>query len=89
MKNGLFKWSKHTCLSKKRPKFTFQLPISQISDNFVKIAILIFGNVKKKQRTKALFLEEATKRSFLGFCDSSNHMAKATVNIHNLCRNAG
>lgn len=56
MKNGLFNWSKHTCLAKKRPKVTFQLPILQISDNFVKIAILIFGNVKKKQRTKALFL---------------------------------
>lgn len=89
MKNGLFDWSKHTCLAKKRPKVTFQLPITQISDNFVKIAILIFGNVKKKQRTKALFFEEATKCAFLGFCDSSNHMAKATVNIHNLCRNAG
>lgn len=89
MKNGLFIRSKHTCLAKKRPKVTFQLPIPLISDNFVKIAILIFGNVKKKQRTKALFFEEARKRAFLGFCDSSNHMAEATVDIHNLCRNAG
>ena len=89
MKNGLFNSSKHTCLAKKRPKVTFQLPISQISDNFMKIAILIFGNVKKKQRTKALFLEEATRRAFLGFSNSANHMAEATVNIHNLCRNAG
>ena len=89
MKNGLFIRSKHTCLAKKRPKVTFQLPISQISDNFMKIAILIFGNVKKKQRTKALFFDGARKRAFLGFCDSANHMAEATVNIHNLCRNAG
>lgn len=64
MKNGLFNWSKHRCLAKKRPKVTFQLLILLISDNFVKIAILIFGNVKKKQRTKALFFEEAKSLLF-------------------------
>ena len=37
-------------MAEKRPKVTFQLLIPQISDKFVKIAILIFGNVKKKQR---------------------------------------
>jgi hypothetical protein len=54
----------------------------------VKIAIQIFGNVKKKQRTKALFFEATAKRAFLGFRDTSNHVAEATVDIHNLCRNA-
>lgn len=58
MKNGLFNRSKHSCLEMKRPKVTFQLPMTQISDNFVKIAILIFGNVEKKQRPKALFLKK-------------------------------
>ena len=56
MKNGLSTTTKHTCTAKKRPKVTFQLLISQISDKFVKITILIWDSVKKKQRPKALFL---------------------------------
>ena len=55
MKNGLSTTTKHTCTAKKRPKVTFQLLISQIYDKFVKITILIFGNVKKKQRPWTLF----------------------------------
>jgi hypothetical protein len=46
-------------MAEKRPKVTFQLLIPQISDKFVKIAILIFGNVKKKQRPWTLFFEGA------------------------------
>ena len=56
MKNGLSTTTKHTCTAKKRPKVTFQLLIPQISDKFVKITILIWDSVKKKQRPKALFL---------------------------------
>lgn len=56
MKKGLFNTAKHTCTAEKRPKVTFQLLISQISDKFVKITILIWDSVKKKQRPKALFL---------------------------------
>lgn len=44
-------------MAEKRPKVTFQLLIPQISDKFVKIAILNFGNVKKKQRPWTLFFE--------------------------------
>ena len=46
-------------MAEKRPKVTFQLLIPQISDKFVKIAILIFGSVKKKQRAWTLFFEGA------------------------------
>jgi hypothetical protein len=34
----------------KRPKVTFQLPITEICDKTKKIAIVTFGSVKKKQR---------------------------------------
>jgi hypothetical protein len=51
-------------MAEKRPKVTFQLLIPQISDKFVKIAILIFGNVKKKQRPWTLFFEGLGNQKF-------------------------
>ena len=53
----------------------------------MKITILIFVNVKKKQRPKAL-LSCCQIGETLSFADATNHMTETAVDIHNFCRNA-
>jgi len=87
MKNGLFETDIHTCTAEKRPKVTFQLLTPQISDKFVKITILIWDGVKKKQRPKALFLR-GRRFAKSNFADTPHHMAETTIHIDNFGRDA-